>query len=90
MSNISKSKSKPKFKVGDKVAEKSRYGKQAKFNPYSDDVAKKFRDRTLGIVQEVFTKTARGGANYFYVKVAWINSNHVSIHSQMRLESVED
>lgn len=89
MPHVPKGRAKPKFKVGDKVTEKNRIN-NVWVTPNAAYASKDFKDRTIGIVQEVFTKPTRGGAHYFYVKVAWINSNHVSTHSQMRLEAVED
>jgi hypothetical protein len=74
----------PRFKVGDRVTEQNRIN-----NIWLSDSGKKtfkvFKDRKVGVVEEVFTKSVKGGANYFYVRVAWENSNHKSVHSQMRL-----
>ena len=89
MPHVSQGRAKPKFKVGDKVKEKSRIN-NVWVTANAACKSKWFKDRTVGIVQEVFTKPTNGGAQYFYVKVAWLNSNHVRTHSQMRLEAVED
>jgi len=87
--NSRKGQAKPKFKIGDRVTEKPRPG-QIFLSANSANQVKKFSDRKVGVVTEVSTKPTRHGAEYFYITVAWENSEHVTTHSQMRLEFYEN
>jgi hypothetical protein len=87
--NSRKGQAKPKFKIGDRVTEKPRPG-QIFLSKNSVDQIKKFTDRKVGVVTDVTTKPTKQGANYFYITVAWENSDHVTTHSQMRLQFYED
>jgi len=75
---------KPRFKVGDRVTEKDRFN-NIWLSESGKESFKVFNERKVGVVEEVFTKPVKGGANYFYVRVAWEDSKHKSVHSQMRL-----
>ena len=87
--NSRKGQAKPKFKIGDRVTEKPRPG-QIFLSANSANQVKKFSDRKVGVVTEVSTKPTRHGAEYFYITVAWENSEHATTHSQMRLEFYEN
>ena len=78
----------PRFKIGDRVTERDRLN--LAISPKSSEARKEFNDRKVGVVEEIFKKTAKNGYEYFFVKVHWINSSHRSVHSQMRLIPVED
>ena len=87
--NSRKGQAKPKFKVGDRVTEKPRPG-QICLSHNSAKQIKKFTDRKVGVVTDVVTKPTRHGSNYFYMTVAWEGSEHVTTHSQMRLQFYEN
>ena len=73
-----------RYKVGARVTEKDRFN-NIWLSESGKESFKVFNERKVGVVEEVFTKPVKGGANYFYVRVAWEDSKHKSVHSQMRL-----
>jgi hypothetical protein len=83
----------PKFKKGDRVAERPKATAIPGLNPESLRRIREYRSQRYGVVVDVFikpTQTRRGVVNNKFVKVVWDGLKTPSDHAQMRLIKEED